>query len=971
MRIGLGARGDLPGDGDLLRPEPCSSHSLGWVWFRVGGLLDVVAMAAAIASPVAWAGTDRSGTGLQDGCEGNGPTPVDVAVTDVPITVPSETGDYFVLYARVGHGDSPEVAVAVVRGGSGGTSLSENVAGLAPRRYRVEKYSVSDPADVDGDCIDDLTELDDPATMNPVNPAIGIPDDDGAVILPDRSSFQALSYDESRSVKFVLFGLDTDRPGVYFMNTNRYGYHQDFLDLVGLERNRASTGTLVHSPRLGRYYFRSDPASPLGSFTAAARAYTVLAAAMPLLSDDLALFVWNSQLRSSRPAVALLQESRIPLLFEDEVYGDTGFAALNPGVGYGVLRALGPDERPRPRDVVIYERLPNELSRVAGIISTVPQTPLSHVNLRAVQDGIPNAFLRDAVQDADVSRLLGSLVRYEVTERNWSLRAATPAEVEEHLASPSPSGVQTPRRDLSATEIAPLDEVGFAGWDKFGVKAANLSVLGGLGFPAGTAPAGFAIPFYFYDEFMKHNGLHDEVERMLADPGFRTDFGVQENLLAGLRDRIRDGESPRWMIEALEAMHASYPEGQSLRYRSSTNNEDLPGFSGAGLYDSKTQHPDETEEDGIDKSLKQVYAGLWNFRAFLEREFHRVDHSTTAMGVLVHPNYRDELVNGVAVSFDPVYGREGAYYVNSQAGEDLVTNPEARSTPEELLVGEAGDYTVVRTSSRVDPGELLMSDDQIGQLRRHLEAIHDEFERLYSPAPGERFAIEIEFKITSDDILAIKQARPWVFGADPPMRASPPEPRPLARVETPDEVFVDLAESGSLAEQVRRLVAQGVTAGTGCDTERLCPSDPMPRWEMAVWLARVLDGADPGPGPSRFRDVDPEMWWAPHTERLAELGVTTGCVADPALFCPYAPVTRLQMAAFLGRAFDLPPAPSAGFEDTEGLFAAPDVDSLYDLGITSGCSQDPLLFCPGGLATRAHVAALIDRARSAAEPSVR
>ena len=40
------------------------------------------------------------------------------------------------------------------------------------------------------------------------------------------------------------------------------------------------------------------------------------------------------------------------------------------------------DERPYPRDIVIYDTLPNDLPRVAGIMTTVPQTPLSHVNLR-------------------------------------------------------------------------------------------------------------------------------------------------------------------------------------------------------------------------------------------------------------------------------------------------------------------------------------------------------------------------------------------------------------------------------------------------------------------------------------------------------------------------------------------------------------------------------------------------------------
>ena len=77
------------------------------------------------------------------------------------------------------------------------------------------------------------------------------------------------------------------------------------------------------------------------------------------------------------------------------------------------------------------------------------------------------------------------------------------------------------------------------------------------------------------------------------------------------------------------------------------------------------------------------------------------------------------------------------------------------------------DYFVLASSNLVPSGQLLMSDDQLQQLAEHLETIHDHFEELYDPADDEPFAIEIEFKITSDNILAIKQARPWIFNSTP------------------------------------------------------------------------------------------------------------------------------------------------------------------------------------------------------------
>ena len=196
-----------------------------------------------------------------------------------------------------------------------------------------------------------------------------------------------------------------------------------------------------------------------------------------------------------------------------------------------------------------------------------------------------------------------------------------------------------------------------------------------------------------------------------------------------------------------------------------------------------------------------------------------------------------------------------------------------------------------------------------------------------------------------------------VFGA---LLGAAPE-RAAADEET-DGYFSD--DDGSVHEPaLEALASRGVLAGVECGEGLICPSEPLKRWEMAVWLVRVLDGAEPSTvdTPS-FSDVDYDAWWAPFVERLSEMGITVGCRRDPLQYCPYNPVTRAQMATFLKRAFDLEPAPSAGFIDVSGGSHAANIDALAAAGITVGCSRDPLQYCPARSVNRGQMASFLARA---------
>ena len=176
-------------------------------------------------------------------------------------------------------------------------------------------------------------------------------------------------------------------------------------------------------------------------------------------------------------------------------------------------------------------------------------------------------------------------------------------------------------------------------------------------------------------------------------------------------------------------------------------------------------------------------------------------------------------------------------------------------------------------------------------------------------------------------------------------------------------MFADVPVDAYYHQPVASLAEMGVFEGTEC-AEGFCPAQPLLRREMAVWLVRALREENLSDNESRFADVESGDGQTPYIERMADLEITAGCKSDPPRFCPDSPVNRGQMASFLTRALDLPPALPAGFADvdSEENVHADNINRLYAAKVTVGCRSEPLRFCPSWSVTRAQMATFIYRA---------
>jgi hypothetical protein len=331
-------------------------------------------------------------------------------------------------------------------------------------------------------------------------------------------------------------------------------------------------------------------------------------------------------------------------------------------------------------------------------------------------------------------------------------------------------------------------------------------------------------------------------------------------------------------------------------------------------------------------------------------------------GELLHPNAAAAATEtvGQIVTYDG--GTAQTYYFSSSFGQtENVEDVFTQTLPYLRSVDDHWSTTAPGNPYDTWPNPPTFTASELAS-RLGWERVDDV--TILSSAPGARVRIEgvrsggtpeaVEFR--GEDLRT-------------PLRLLSPQITAINGVGTIAGVpsFIDIDGSVHAADIIE-LAKLGITKGCNPpDNDRFCPDDVVTRGQMAAFLVRAL-GLTAGVEANVFVDDDDSEFEA-DIERLWIAGITKGCnPPDNDRFCPGDPVTRGQMAAFLGRAFGYTDAGDGNyFGDDDGSIFENDIDRLRVAGVTKGCNPpDNDRYCPDQPVTRAQMASFIIRALAGA-----
>lgn len=119
-------------------------------------------------------------------------------------------------------------------------------------------------------------------------------------------------------------------------------------------------------------------------------------------------------------------------------------------------------------------------------------------------------------------------------------------------------------------------------------------------------------------------------------------------------------------------------------------------------------------------------------------------------------------------------------------------------------------------------------------------------------------------------------------------------------------VFGDVPTDYWAASWIEQLASEGITSGCGNGNYCPATAVTRDQMAVFLLRVKHGSSYVPPDATGVFEDVPPNYWAADWIEQLAAEGITSGCSESPKLYCPTTPVTRDQMAVFLVMNFSLP-----------------------------------------------------------------
>lgn len=507
-----------------------------------------------------------------------------------------------------------------------------------------------------------------------------------------------------------------DNNRVYYVNKKRYSFHKDFVNgtYLSLERGREFfVNNYLNANRrfiLGTLAYQT----PVKRWTFEFWEGDLIPADLIKLTYDVVnktfftpvAFKPNS-LRQEETSATLAGVQRV---LQSDIAKEQAYQALNIAKGIGrihIIEKLDDHVEIGSNEILVLDEVPIQLPPVAGIITSQPSTPLSHINLLAKGWGIPNAYIKNAKEL--LKQYDTYWVTFETLRENYTIKRANNDQLREYQRRQSQrTDLMRPRSDLAEKRLLDLSQQRARASVAFGGKSANLGEVMFARLPGIVVPNGFTIPFHYYDEFINDNGLDDVIFGLLNDQKFVHDPAYRRGKLVELRQQIESAKfSAELRQKVLAKVAREYP-GKGLFVRSSSNSEDLPNFSGAGLY---TTVPNVRGDQELIDAIRKVWASLWNFEAYEARERAGVDHSKIYMAVLLQEGINSES-SGVMISTDPFDPENrAAIYISAKRGLGIKV-VEGQRIAEQILFRPRTNAIQVLTRSAED--SLLTFDEKGG-----------------------------------------------------------------------------------------------------------------------------------------------------------------------------------------------------------------------------------------------------------------